>query len=144
MIDIPMNAKVECADGACGETVTVIVGPVARKVTHFVVEDQNPVQRIVPIDRVVETTPESIQLHCSKDKLAQMEPFLERHFIETEHPDPDYYVDRYVYLLPYATPTQISTKPVEVEPIPAGEMAVRRGTLVEATDGTAARWASCS
>ena len=135
MLDIPLKAKVECADGACGESVTVIVDPVARKVTHFVVQDQNLVQRMVSIDQVVETSHDSIDLRCNKEELAQMEPFLERHFIKNEGPDPDYYVEQYVYMLPYATPMQISTIPVEVEHIPPGEIAVRRGTLVEATDG---------
>jgi uncharacterized membrane protein/sporulation protein YlmC with PRC-barrel domain len=135
MIDIPLNAKVECADGTCAETVTVIVDPVARKVTHFVVEDQNVVQRIVPVDQVVETTPDSIYLRCRKEELAHMEPFVERHYIKNEQLDRDDDVDHYMYAQPYATPTQITTMPVEVEHVPPGEIAVRRGTPVEATDG---------
>ncbi len=135
MIDIPLNAKVECADGACGESVTVIIDPVARKLTHFVIEDPDLVQRVVAIDLVTETTRESIRLRCSKDELKQMEPFLERHYVKNEQPNPDFYVNQYIYQLPYATPTQLTAMPVEVEHIPEGEIAVRRGTLVEATDG---------
>ncbi len=135
MIDIPLKARVECADGECGESVTVIVDPVARKVTHFVVDDGNLVQRIVSIDQVVETTPDSIHLSCSKEEVAKMEPFLERHFIKQVQPNPDYRVDHGVYVLPYASPTQIVATPVEVDRVLPGEIAVRRGTLVEATDG---------
>jgi uncharacterized membrane protein len=135
MLDVPLNAKVECADGACGETVTVILDPVARKLTHFVVEDQNLVQRIVPIDQVVETAADSIYLHCSKDELEQMEPFVEMHFVKNEAPDPPYYPGGPMYMLPYATPMHMIGIPVEVEHVPLGEIAVRRGTLVEATDG---------
>ena len=135
MIDIPLSAKVECTDGACGESVTVIIDPVARKLTHFVVEDPDLVQRVVAIDQVVETTRESIRLRCSKDELKQMEPFLERHYVKNEQPNPDYYASQYIYHLPYATPTQLTAMPMEVEHIPLGEIAVRRGTLVEATDG---------
>lgn len=135
MIDIPLNARVECADGECGESVTVIVDPVARKVTHFVVDDENFVQRMVSIDQVVETTPDSIHLSCSKEAVAKMEPFLERHFIKQVQPNPDYYVDHHVYVLPYASPTQVVATPVEVDRVLPGEIAVRRGTLVEATDG---------
>lgn len=135
MVDIPLNADVECVDGACGESVTVIVDPVARKVTHLVVEDREFVQRLVPVDEVAETTSDSISLHCSRDELSKMEPFLERHYVKKEEPNPDYYVDQYIYQLPYVTPTQIITMPVDVEHIPPGEVAVRRDTLVEATDG---------
>jgi uncharacterized membrane protein len=135
MIDIPLSAKVECVDGACGESVTVIVDPVASKLTHFVVEDPDLVQRMVAIDQVVETTRESIRLRCSKDELKQMEPFVETHFVKDEAPDPQYYPGGPMFMFPYATPMQTMGMPVAVEHVPLGEIAVRRGTLVEATDG---------
>jgi uncharacterized membrane protein len=135
MIDIPLNAKVECADGTCGETVTVIVDPVARKLTHFVVQDPDLVQRVVAIDQVVQTTRESIRLRCSKDELKQMEPFVETHYVKDEVPDPQYYPGGPMFMFPYATPMQTIGMPVAVEHVPLGEIAVRRGTLVEATDG---------
>jgi uncharacterized membrane protein len=135
MIDIPLSAKVECADGVCGESVTVIIDPVASKLTHFVVEDPDLVQRVVAIDQVVETTRESIRLRCSKDELKQMEPFVETHFVKVEAPDPQYYPGGPMFMFPYATPMQTIGMPVAVEHVPLGEIAVRRGTLVEATDG---------
>ncbi len=134
MIDIPLNARVECVDGKCGESVTVIVDPVGRKLTHFVVKDEKLVQRLVSIDQVVETTRESIRLRCSKDELTQMEPFVEMHFVKDEAPDPLYYAGGPMYMFPYATPMSMMGIPVEVEHVPLGEIAVRRGTPVEATD----------
>jgi hypothetical protein len=135
MIDIPLNAKVECVDGECGESVTVIIDPVARKLTHFVVEDSDLIQRVVAIDQVVETTRESIRLSCSKDELKQMEPFVEMHFVKNEAPDPQAYFGGPMYMMPYATPMLPMGIPLEVEHIPPGEVAIRRGTLVEASDG---------
>lgn len=135
MIDIPLSARVECSDGACGESVTVIVDPVARKLTHFVVEDPDLVQRVVAIDQVVETTRESIRLRCTRDELKQMESFVETHFVKNEAPDPQFYAGGPLYMLPYATPMPMLGMPIEVEHVPLGEIAVRRGTLVEATDG---------
>ncbi len=139
MIDIPLSAKVECTDGACGESVTVIVDPVARKVTHFVVKDKTSspaVERLVPVDRVVETTREVIRLNCAREDLAEMEPFVEMQYVRNETPPPDlsgvYYS---VFMTPYVTSVEARYTPVEVESVPEGELALRRGTLVEATDG---------
>jgi uncharacterized membrane protein len=135
MIDIPLNAKVQCVDGACGESVTVIVDPVARKLTHFVVQDPDLVDRMVSVDLVEETTREVIRLRCSKDELKRMEPFVETHFVKDEAPDPQVYAGGPLYMLPYATPMPMMGMPSEIEHIPPGDIAVRRGTLVEATDG---------
>ena len=59
MIDIPLDAKVDCADGQCGESVTVIVNPTTREVTHFVVKHKSfpgACQVMVPVEQMVETT----------------------------------------------------------------------------------------
>ena len=42
-MEIPLNAQVECTDGICGRTESVLVNPVTDKVTHLVVqEDKSP------------------------------------------------------------------------------------------------------
>jgi len=33
-MDIPLNAKVECTDGSCGESMAVVVEPVTKEMTH--------------------------------------------------------------------------------------------------------------
>jgi uncharacterized membrane protein len=132
MKEIPLSAKVECSDGTCGQSVKVIVDPVANKLTHFVVEDPDLIQRVVAVDLVVETSSESIRLRCSKDELKQMEPFVETQFVKNE--DPRVSAGGPLYMFPYATPMMMGM-PVAVEHIPLGEIAVRRGTSVEATDG---------
>jgi hypothetical protein len=38
MKDIPLKAKVECADGPCGESGIVILNPETRDATHFVAQ----------------------------------------------------------------------------------------------------------
>lgn len=137
MKDIPLNAKVECADGPCGKSVTVIVDPATETVTHFVVESKDirpPHQRLVPVDQVAETSRDLIRLRCTRDELGWMEPFTEKHVPKVETPDWSMYQGGEGQIPP-VTPMDTTYDLVEVERIPAGELAVRPGTRVEATDG---------
>jgi len=135
-MDFPLNAKVECTDGSCGESVTVIVNPTTEKITYLVVNQKNfprPIPRLVSVDMVEETSSRLIKLTCTAAELAEMEEFVETQFIETQrvegHPvSPS-------YSLPYVMPAETLATPLEVERIPPGDLAVRRGTTVEATDG---------
>lgn len=133
MIDVPLNARVECSDGYAGRSSQVIINPIAKELTHFVVEHKHSgetVDRLVPIEAVVETGPDLIRLKVTRDELAGMEPFTESHYIKVEVPDYEY-----SHVMPYhALPTKTIDKPVMDEMIPPGELAVRRGAQVEATD----------
>jgi uncharacterized membrane protein len=133
MIDVPLNAKVECSDGYAGRSSHVIINPIAKELTHFVVEHKHSgetVDRLVPVEVVVETGPDLIRLNVTKDELARMEPFTESHYLKVEVPDYEY-----SHVMPYhALPTKTVDKPVTDEMIPPGELAVRRGAKVEATD----------
>jgi len=138
MIDIPVNANVECTDGLCGRSTYVIINPTIKQVTHFVVKEKGfrPTERLVSVDRIVETTPDLIRLRCTKDELATMEPFVETHYIQVECPR----YDQAPYLMfPYAVPQETVMVPVEHERIPPGELAVHRSAQVEATDGRVGR-----
>ena len=85
MTDIRINAKVECNDGAVGQTTNVIINPVTRKVTHIAIKDKHLPRndtRLVPFNRVAEVTHERIRLDCSKDEVAAMPPFIEGQLIQ--------------------------------------------------------------
>jgi hypothetical protein len=105
-------------------------------VTHLVVKEKDAphTERLVPIDLVTETTPHLIRLRCAKDELAHLQPFLKVEVVEEKIPH--YVPDS--YLMPIEIP---ETKWVTVrrEAIPAGEVAVRQGARVEATDGHVGR-----
>jgi uncharacterized membrane protein len=136
MVDIPIKARVECTDGPCGTSVAVIVNPTMQTVTHFVVEQSSldPEQRMVPIKQVKETTASLIRIGCSKAELGEMEPFIERRYIEGAWDDPAYwYGATDTYLEPYVTPAMPPYE--EIQRTPPGELAIYRGTWVEATDG---------
>jgi sporulation protein YlmC with PRC-barrel domain len=135
MTRFPLHAKVECSDGAGGESVAAIVNLTTGTVTHFVVADRSfprSVQRLVPIEQVEETRSREIRLRCSQDDLAGMRPFAEMELIETVEPGDD--PNDPAFAPPLVTPTEITLLPVEVEHLLPGELAVRRGTRIAATD----------
>jgi sporulation protein YlmC with PRC-barrel domain len=141
-MEIPLNAQVECTNGVCGQSKYVLINPVSDKVTHLVVrEDSSGTEYIVPIDVVSETIAGTIRLRCSKAKLKKMHPFIKTTFIEEKVPYSDYgsgsgmYAMGAYYYVPYVTPDITVQVPVEHQQIPPGELAVQRGTRVEATDG---------
>jgi uncharacterized membrane protein len=74
-------------------------------------------------------------LRCTKNELAAMEAFVELHYIKSEPLDPEEVTASQVFMMPYTTPLDAGYIPAEVERIPPGELAVRRGTQMEASDG---------
>jgi hypothetical protein len=148
-MEIPLQAQVECTDGVCGRSVYVLINPVVDQVTHVVVrEDASPnTEYIVPVDVVSETIADTIQLRCSQAELEKMDPFVQTRFVEEKVP---YRAASYgygsggygmanAYYWPYVSPEGTVRVPVEYQQIPPGELAVRRGTRVEATDGPVGR-----
>jgi sporulation protein YlmC with PRC-barrel domain len=145
-MDIPVDVPVYCKDGLCGRSTYVLINPVLHEVTHVVVREAEAPhsERVLPIDAVVETTPDMILLRYNRDELARMEPFIQVEYIREEMPDMDYspagYVGMSSYRLwPYAIPERSELVPVEHRRIPLGELAIKRGTRVEATDGHVGR-----
>lgn len=136
-MDLPINVEVYCADGHCGVSTYIVLNPTTEKVTHLVVKEKKfpHTERLVPLDIVSETSPHHIQLRCTKRELTELAAFLETEFIRTEIPE--YSGDPYM-LWPYVLP-QTETIAVDHERISPAELAVHRGTHVEAADGGAGR-----
>jgi hypothetical protein len=135
-MDIPINVDVLCAGELCGRSTYLVINPVNERITHLVVaEEAFPnIERLVPVDKILASTPNSIQLRCSQTDLSEMNAFEETDFIEAGQLESS---------LPYSVPYQVwpyamydaMPMPFEHEHIPAGEVAIRRGTPVKATDG---------
>jgi sporulation protein YlmC with PRC-barrel domain len=141
-MEIPLNAQVDCTDGVCGHSVYVLINPVIEQVTHLVVrEEASLTEYIVPVDIVSETISDTIQLSCTKAELEKMNPFIKTEFIEEKVPQSAYnygglmYPAGTYYYMPFVSSEMAVQVPVEHRQIPPGELAVRRGTRVEATDG---------
>jgi hypothetical protein len=139
-MDIPLNAEVRCADGLCGRSTYVIVNPVTRKVTHVVVEERAfpHTEYLAPLELVAESTPTLIRLSCTARDLIALDSFVDVEFVPGEPFSDDDYAGEEVFLWPYALP-DAGGIPEEHERIPPGELAVRRGVRVEATDGHVGR-----
>jgi hypothetical protein len=144
IMEIPLNAQVECTDGVYGRSVFVLINPVMNQVTHLIVEEEAipNTQRIVPVDFITETVNNTIRLRCGKVDLIKMDPFIKTRFIAETVPDQYsgygmsgmYGMGSYYYM-PFATLDRTVYEAVEDQQIPFGELAVRRGTRIEATDG---------
>jgi len=142
-MQIPLNAQVECTDGVFGRSEYVLINPVIGKVSHLVVKDDTSpnIEYIVPVEFVSKANADTIQLRCSKAELEKMEPFVKTKFINEKVPERNFeYVGGMIgmgayYFLPYVTPDMTVQVSVEALQIPPGELAVNRGTRVEAIDG---------
>jgi uncharacterized protein YrrD len=133
-IEIPMNVDVHSTEGPYGKSRCVILDPIKDRVTHLVVREEAfpQTERLVPIDLVKVSSPEQISLACTPQQLAAMENFVEEHFINAGGPLADSMLWPYVESGP-----EVIT--LVHEKIPAGEVKIRRGTAVHATDGQIGR-----
>ena len=144
-MEIPLNVDVRCSDGVCGRSTSIILNPVAEEVTHFVVKASGLLgdEFLVPLDAIFESDSTYIRLRWSREDFAQAEPFIKAVFIgKDESAFLAESMSASTFLWPYAMaggdpyqPAMLSALYDQVEQIPPGELAVRRGTDVEATDG---------
>ena len=144
--EIPIEAKVECTDGECGQSIYVLINPLTEQLTHLVVrESQAPHSEfLVPVEKVAGVAGGVIQLHCTQAEFAAMDPFIQTEYIKTTLPSSAGHYDRLYatgqfFYLPYVVTDKPILQTIEQREIPVGEMAVRRGTRVEATDGHVGR-----
>jgi sporulation protein YlmC with PRC-barrel domain len=133
MISIPLNARVECTDGAIGTSTAVIVDRESLRATHFVVKGKESphADRLVPVERVERSTHDLISLNCSKAELDEMEPFSAEHYRAIDIPR--YQVTGMAgdeFYLP--DETVVAT---DYEQLPAHEKDISAGAVVHATDG---------
>jgi hypothetical protein len=142
MMDIPTKATVHCVDGVVGLSTYVIANPINHQITHLVVKSIRPSFRetLVPVTFVAETTPDLIELNCTRDELDKMEPFEVEEYVRTEVPNYlnwAYVVTTagYIPVDPDLPDETVEYVPVTHRNIAPEEIAVQRGARVEATDG---------
>jgi|SRR5580658_2373387 sporulation protein YlmC with PRC-barrel domain len=148
-----IGAAVSGTDGAIGKVSRVVVDPIAKVVTHLIVEPTHDldVSRLVPLSLIDSATPDEIKLNCTKAAFGQLEVAEETHFLPGEPGDPSYQPGESV-TWPYYTlavesggfgPGGIGVGglplPLTYDKLPPGEVGVRRGERVHATDGEIGR-----
>jgi sporulation protein YlmC with PRC-barrel domain len=140
--EFAIGVRVTCADGDCGHLQRVVIDPVARAVTHLVVEPSkwDGPARLTPIDLVDQSTDE-VRLLCSRADFDALEDAEETHFM-SEMGEQLGYGPGELYAWPYyGLGTQVGAGAAAMPPfivedrVPVGEVEVRRGERVRAVDG---------
>lgn len=141
-MEIPLNALVECTDGVFGRSEYVLINQVDDGVTHLVVKDDSSpnTEYIVLVEFVTETITDTIRLKCGMAELEKTEPFIKTKFFHEQlqiryssYGGINYGMGS--FYMPYPTPDITVCEKEKIRQIPPGELPVRRGTHVEATDG---------
>jgi len=91
-IPFRIGADASCADGPCGQVSRIIVNPVAREVTHLIVDQKHRhgPGRLVPVDRV-DARRGQIRIRCTLAEFQALRPAQETEAVPdldpTGHPD---------------------------------------------------------
>lgn len=159
--DFIIGSEVACSDGDCGKLKRVVIDPVARAITHVVVEPRHRgVARLVPLHLVSSSTPHELRLSCTKAQFEILEEADEKQLLPGAHGAWGY-EDEEMFSLPYFGLGMSSlgavgglegvgmgsfgkdmgmgrgtdSHVVTADRVPVGEVEFRRGEPVHASDG---------
>jgi sporulation protein YlmC with PRC-barrel domain len=152
--EFTIGSEVKCSDGVCGELTRVVVDPVARSLTHLVVEPANrqAIGRLVPVE-LVDSTAAVIRLRCTTTEFEALEDAEETRFLTGARGDWGYGQGQLLFQPLYGLGmggmgvggtgmggigmggVGAGPQAVTYDRIPLGEVEVRRGEHVHATDG---------
>jgi hypothetical protein len=156
--EFTIGSNVVCSDSVCGELRRVVVDPVARALTHLVVEapHRQGTGRLVPIE-LVDSTGKEIRLRCTASEFDALEDAEETQFLPGATGEwgygqgqmlsqPYFGLGLAVGLGMGAMGVGLGTTGMDAGPhavvsdrVPVGEVEVRRGDQVHATDGAIGR-----
>jgi sporulation protein YlmC with PRC-barrel domain len=159
-VQFTIGAVASCSDGVCGDVSRVVIDPVARAVTHLVVEPKHRhgLGRLVPL-RLVDVVAGEIRLRCTLAEFGKLDPAEETQFVPGGSGYAGYGPGQ-VLNWPYyglggmnlggmnmgggglgGTAMGGGSIPQTIiyDTLPLGEVAVRRGEHVHATDGLIGR-----
>ncbi len=155
--DFRIGSEVACSDGMCGILKRVIVDPIARTLTHLVVEPKHRqgAGHLVPIG-LVEPTTNEIHLGCTVSDFEALEDAEETQFLPGASGHWGYEQGQMLswpyYELGMGLAGGMGTgggmgmggigagpQPIMSDRVPAGEVQVQRGEHVHAADGPIGR-----
>jgi len=147
MMPFWIGADARCTDGACGQVSRIIVTPVTREVTHLAIDPkhQHGPGRLVPVD-LVDATTGQIRLRCTLAEFQMLRPAQEAESVPGLDPTGQANAPNKVRWAVVGTPGSgvgVFARPAEpeapqqatVDSVPSGEVDIRRGLTVCATDG---------
>lgn len=139
-----IGAAVSGRDGPCGKLIKVVVDPVAKAVTHLVVEPEHRagLGRLVSLNLVAPgTDPKAVQLRISLNEFDALPSAEETSFLPGGSGEQAYEAHE-LYYWPYfglaggVDPYAVNASGlVTRDTIPPGEVEVQRGDRVHASDG---------
>ena len=134
-----IGARATCPDGDCGEMNRVVVDPLTRAVTHLVIgpKHRHSSARLVPLE-IVDATKGEIRLRCTLAEFENLDPAVETRFLPGTQEYEGYDAGQ-VLVMPYynigMADAYCAPMTVSYDAVPLGEVEVRRGEHVHATDG---------
>jgi hypothetical protein len=153
--EFTIGAEASASDGPVGKVSRVVVDPVAKVLTHLVVEPgfrQGP-GRLVPLDLVDRDGPAAVRLRCTKAEFENLEPAEKTKFIPRTTSFGSFGAGD-VLSWPYYGAAGVGDldgiggaggmgtedgspvpRRVTYDTVPVGDVSVRRGQPVLATDG---------
>ncbi|MGA2210774.1 MAG: hypothetical protein ABSH30_14180 [Acidimicrobiales bacterium] len=164
-VDYTIGAAVACQDGDCGHLGRVVVDPIKNALTHLVVEPKHRTSggRLVPVELVDSTSGEAIQLRCTTAQFEALDAAEETEFLPSVGGQWGYGQGQ-MLAFPYfglglglgagtgvggmgmgglavgGMGRGMAPPPtVTYDKVPVGEVEVRRGEHVHATDGPIGR-----
>jgi sporulation protein YlmC with PRC-barrel domain len=159
--EFTIGVDASCTDGVCGEVSRVVIDPVAQAVTHLVVQPKHrrELDRLVPLD-LVDTTTGEVRLRCTMAEFEKLDAAEETRFLPGSYGYGGYGQGQ-AYCQPYFGLGGMGMgmggsmaggmvfggglgmtnrgQAVTYDTVPLGEVAVRRGESVRATDGEIGR-----
>jgi len=155
IVQFTIGVEASSSDGTCGEVTRVIIDPVAEAVTHLVVEPEHRrgLGRLVPLG-LIDATAGQIRLRCTQAEFEKLEPAEETRFIPGTSGYAGYGPGQVGYWPYYGLGLGMSgglsgglsgigggniSQTIISDTVPQGEVDVRRGDPVQATDGDIGR-----
>jgi hypothetical protein len=132
-MEYEIGLGVRCTDGDAGVVLALVTNPLRRALAHLAVGDEHePTEaRLVPVELVRAVTAEGVELACSCEELARLPEFHDVEFIPYVAAGDPSATLAWPY---YGTPA--GEIPAIVDRVPPGEVEIRRGDPVHATDGS--------
>jgi sporulation protein YlmC with PRC-barrel domain len=155
-VQFTIGAEVSCTDGPCGKVSRVVVDPVARAVTHLVVEPRHwdGLGRLVPL-ALVDPGPDGIRLGCTLAEFGQLDAAEETEFLPGSFGYGAYGPEQALFWPYYGLGVggglgagmsgglgpglESVPQAITYDKVPLNEVEVRRGEPVHATDGEIGR-----
>ena len=133
-----IGSDASCTDGVCGKVTRVVVDPVARAVTHLVIEPKHRYDpgRLVPLD-LIDAATGQVRLRCTLADFKKLDPAEETQFLTGTPGYPGYDPEQILSMPYYGLGMGGADVPVAVtyDTVPLDEVEVRCGEHVHATDG---------